>query len=65
MERVAQDPLHSLLGFAGIPSRDSVRDGGMVLQVAAEGLNGHIKYSAQYGLDGTAKASQDRVVGCL
>ena len=45
MKRVAQDPLHGLLGFAGIALRNSVCDGGMVLQVSAERLNGHIKHS--------------------
>ena len=65
MKRVAQDPLHGLLGFAGIALRDSVCDGGMVFQVSAERLNGHIEHGTQNGLDGAAKASQDWIVGCL
>lgn len=65
MKRVAQKPLHRSLGFISIPTCDGVRDNRVVLEIPLKRFDRDIEYGAQDGVDRTAKAPQDRIVGRL
>ncbi len=65
IKRVSEDPLHGLSGFVDIASLDRSSNGNVVLQIPGEGIDGHVAYSSQNGLDRPAKAPQNRVVSRL
>ena len=65
MKRVAQKLLHRSLGFISIPPSNGMRHSRVVAEISLKSFHGDIEYGAQDGVDRSAKAPQDRIVGRL